>query len=252
MPRLVPFRLAAACALALISVLLLAATAVAKGPVANLRVIGRGGKVLSEGPLGLAGSASVKASPRATCFGPGSGGSGKKVSVKGATALGMLIRAAEFRKALKPLLITDHFVAEFGLGLCGVGGVKATKTSSWFVKVNHKVPSTGGEKVKVHAGQGILWAYGAYPYPAELALRAPGHVRPGKAFGVRVFSYDEKGKKTPASGVTVSGASGPTDQAGRATVTLAAPARLVARGGSDIPSARVPVCVGGKCPGSGK
>ncbi len=248
MPRLVPFRLAAACALALISVLLLAATAVAKGPVANLRVIGKGGKVLTEGPLGLAGSASVKASPRATCFGAGSGGSGKKLTVKTATALGMLLRGAEFRATLKPLLITDHFVAEFGLGLCGVGGLKATKTSGWFLKVNHKVPSMGGEKVKVHTGQEVLWAYGAYPYPDELVLLAPGHVRAGQPFGVRVFAYDEKGKKTPASGVTVSGASGPTDQAGRATVTLAAPARLVARGGVDIPSAKVPICVGSRCP----
>ncbi len=247
MPRLVPFRLGAVFALALISMLPLAASAAAKGPVAELRVVGKGGKVLSEGPLGLAGSASVKASPQASCFGPGSGGSGKKVSVKGATALGMLVRAAEFRKALKPLLITDHFVAEFGLGLCGVGGVKATKTSSWFIKVNHKVPSMGGEKVKVHAGQEVLWAYGAYPYPDELVLLAPGHVRVGKPFGVRVFAYDEKGKKAPASGVTVSGASGPTDQAGRATVTLAAPARLIARGDGDIPSARVPICVGSRC-----
>jgi hypothetical protein len=248
MPRLVPIRLAAACALALTSMLLLAAAAVAKGPVAELRVVGKGGKVLSEGPLGLAGSASVKASPQATCFGAGSGGSGKKVSVKTATALGMLIRAAEFQAALAPLLITDHFVAEFGLGLCGVGGVKATKTSSWFVKVNHKVPSLGGEKVKVRGGDEVLWAYGAYPYPDELVLQAPGQVQAGKPFGVRAFSYDEKGKKEPASGVTVSGASGPTDGAGRATVTLAAPARLTARGGGDIPSAGVPVCVGGRCP----
>lgn len=248
MPRLVPFRLAAACALALTSVLLLAATAVAKGPVAELRVVGKGGKALTEGPLGLAGSASVKASPQAACFGAGSGGSGKKVTVKTATALGMLMRAAEFRAALKPLLITDHFVAEFGLGLCGVGGVNATKTSSWFVKVNHKVPSMGGEKVAVHSGDEVLWAYGAYPYPDELVLQAPGHVEAGKAFGVRVFAYDEKGKKAPASGVTVSGASGPTDQSGRATVTLAAPARLVASNAGDLPSAAVPVCVGSRCP----
>jgi len=248
MPRFVPFRLAAACALALTSMLLLSAAALAKGPVAELRVVGKGGRTLSEGPLGLAGSPSVKASPRATCFGPGSGGSGRKLTVKGATALGMLIRAAEFRKALRPLLITDHYVAEFGLGLCGVGGVEATKSEGWFVKVNHKLLSVGGERVKVHTGQEVLWAYGAYPYPEELVLLAPGHVRAGRPFGVRVFAYDEKGKKTPASGVTVSGASGPTDQAGRATVTLAAPARLVARGGGDIPSARVPICVGSRCP----
>ncbi len=70
---------------------------------------------------------------------------------------------------------------------------------------------------------------------------------------MRVFSYDEKGKRKPAAGVTVSGASGPTDASGRATVTLSKPALLIARLGADIPSNREAVCVGGKCPsGSGR
>jgi len=252
MPRLVPFRLAAACALALISMLLLTASAVAKGSVADLRVVGKGGKVLDEDSVGVAGQVSIKPSPKATCFGPGTGGSGKKLMVKGNSALGMLARAAQFTASLKPLLVTDHFLDEFGLGICGVGGVKATSKSSWFIKLNHKVPSVGGEKVKVHSGDEVLWAYGSYPYPEDLALSAPAEVQANVPFTVQVFAYDEKGKKVPASGATVTGASGPTDSAGRASVILAAPALLSARLGKDIPSAGEPVCVDGKCPTASK
>jgi hypothetical protein len=230
-------------------ILSLAATAAAKGPVADLRVVGKGGKVLAEDSFGVAGEASVATSPKATCFGAGTGGSGKKVKIKTATALGMLMRAAQFTASLKPLLVSDHF--DFGLALCGIGSSVAKGEASWYLKVNHKSPSVGGEAVKLHAGDEVLWDLApSYPYPGELSLVAPGKVAAGKPFQVRVFSYDEKGKKSPASGVTVSGASGPTDAAGKATVTLAAPAKLIARGTGEIPSGREPVCVGGKCPGS--
>lgn len=247
MPRLVPFRLAAACALALVFAFSAVATAAAKGPLASLRVVGSGGKVLAEDSFGVGGEASVKTSPQATCFGPGTGGSGDKVTLKGATALGMLLRAAEFTASLKPLLVSDHF--DFGLALCGVGGSVAKGKASWYLKVNHKSPSVGGEAVKLHAGDEVLWDLApSYPYPDELALQAPARVMANEVFQVRVFSYDEKGKKAPAAGVDVSGASGPTDAAGKATVTLAAPAMLVARGKGLIPSAREAVCVGGRCP----
>ncbi len=248
MPRLVSFRLAAACALALISLFSLVAVATAKGPIADLRVVGKKGKTLAEDSFGVGGQVSVKPSPKATCFGPGTGGSGKKLTLKGATALGMLGRAAQFTAALKPLLITDHFVDEFGLGICGIGGTAATSKSSWYLKLNHKAQSVGGESVRVRAGDEVLWGYGAYPYPNELALSAPADVQANIPFTVTVVSYDEKGKVSPAAGATVSGASGPTDSAGHATVTLAAPSSLVAKHGKETPSSPVPVCVDGKCP----
>lgn len=231
---------------------LLTATAVAKGPVASLRVIGKGGKVLDEDSFGIGGSVSIAASPKAKCFGPGTGGSGTKLTLKGATALGMLVRAAQFTASLKPVLVTDHFVDEFGLGICGIGGTAATSKSGWYVKLNHKSQSVGGEKVKLRAGDEVLWGFGGYPYPDDLALSAPGEVQANVPFTVKVIAYDEKGKKKPASGATVSGASGPTDAAGNASVTLSAPAMLVARLGKDTPSAAVAVCVDGKCPGSGR
>jgi hypothetical protein len=247
MPRLVPIRLAAACALALISTLSLSATALAK-PSAELRVVGGKGKVLGEGAVALGGKVSLKSSPKATCFGPGTGGSGKKTTLSGSSALGLLARGAQQTAALRPLLVTDHFLAEFGLGICSIGGTKATRSESWFIKVDHKVPSVGGEKVKVHSGDEVIWAFGGYPYPADLALETPSEVHAGVPFTVSVFAYDEKGKRKPASGATVTGASGPTDAAGKATVTLAAPALLSARLGKDIPSAGEPVCVDGTCP----
>jgi hypothetical protein len=250
MPRLVPFRLGAVCALALVFVISAVATAGAKGPVVDLRVVGKGGKTLTEDSFGVAGEVSIKASKKATCFGGGTGGSGMPVTVKGATALGMLMRAAQFTAALKPLLITDHFVDEFGLGLCSVGGTASSGKNGWYFKVNHKGSSVGGELAKLRAGDGLLWAFGAYPYPDELALSAPDEVQADVPFAVRVFAYDEKGKKTPAAGATVTGASGPTDAAGQATVTLSAPALLSASHGKDTPSNREAVCVSGKCPGS--
>jgi len=246
MPRLISFRLAAACALALVSVLSFSAVAAAKGPIADLRVIGKGNKVLAEDSFGVFGEVSVKASPKATCFGAGTGGSGKPAEVTGATALGMLLRAATFTAALKPVLISDHF--DFGLALCGLGGSMAGGANSWYLKVNHKNPELGGEVVKVKGGDEVLWALAGFPYPQELALSAPKNARAEQPFQVRVFAYDDRGKRTPVSGATVSGASGPTDASGRATVTLGKPAKLIARNGKDLPSNRAAVCVGGKCP----
>jgi hypothetical protein len=245
MPRLIPSRLAAACALALTFALGVVVPAFAKGVPVDLRVVGSNGKVLADESL-RTGTASIKTSPQADCFGTGTGGSGKSVTIKGATALGALIQASKFTSSLRPVSISDHF--DFGLALCGVGGKSATDTLSWYLKVNHKNPNIGGENVKLHAGDEVLWSLTSFPYPNELALSAPKHAKAGQAFGVRVFSYDDTGKRTPAAGVTVTGASGPTGADGRATVTLNRPARLVARHGKDIPSNLAAVCVGGKCP----
>jgi hypothetical protein len=247
MPRPASTRLLAACALALLFVLSIAATAAAKGPLVDLRVVGGGGKILAEEALGAT-TTSIKTSPQATCLGKGTGGSGKTVQVKGPTALGALIQASKSTAALRPLTTTDHYLSEFGLGLCGIGKSQATKKLSWYLKVNHKNPNLGGEAVKLHAGDEVLWALEPYPYPAELSLSAPETAEAGKPFTVSVFSYDDKGKKKPAAGVTVTGASAPTAADGSATVTLSGPSTLLATHGKDIPSNQVAVCVGGACP----
>ncbi len=250
MPRLIPFRPAAACALALTFALGVAVPALAKGVPVHLRAVSDNGKVLADKSL-RTGTASIKSSPKAECFGTGTGGSGKAVTIKGATALGALIQASRFTSALRPILISDHF--DFGLALCGVGGKSATDTLSWYLKVNHKNPNIGGEDVKLHAGDEVLWALEPFPYPDELALKAPKRAKAGKPFKVRVFSYDDNGKRTPAPGVKVRGASSPTGADGRTTVVIGRPMRLIARHGKDIPSNLAAVCLGRRCPrGSGR
>src|ERR1044072_5491175 len=247
MPRLIPFRLVAACALAFVLLASTAGISAAKVPT-NLRVVGGSGKVLAEKTL-KTGTTSVPTSKKATCFGKGTAGSGKAATIKGATALGLLGQAARSTKSLQPLLLTDAF--DFGLGICGVGGYKATSKLSWYLKVNHENPELVGDAVKLKAGDEVRWALAAYPYPKELSLVAPFSAFPGEAFQVSVFSYDDKGKKRPAAGVTVTGASGPTDSAGHAMVTLSEGTTVVARRGKDIPSnsAIVLACdANGACP----
>jgi hypothetical protein len=248
MPRLIPFRLAAACALALVLVASTAAVAVAKVS-ADLRVVGGGGKILAEETL-KTGTTSVPTSRKASCFGKGTGGSGKAATIKGATAFGMLAQAAKSSDALKPMLVTDAF--DFGLGLCGVGGYKTTSKVSWYLKVNHKNPEIGGDTVKLTAGDEVLWAYASFPYPNELDLQAPDQVTAGVPFTVRVFSYNDRGKRKPVSGAAITGTEGVVTGAdGRATVTLNSPATVLgATHGKDIPAPTIAVltCPGGICP----
>jgi len=255
MPRLIPFRLAAACALALALSLPFAASALAKGVSTELRVVGKGSKVLTEQTLST-GTTTIKTSPKANCFGAGTAGSGKSVTIKGATALGLLGQASKQTGSLRPLLVTDAF--DFGLGICGVGNSKVSGKASWYLKVNHKGATVGGDAVKLHPGDEVLWDLApSYPYPNELALEAPERAETGVPFEVRVVSYDEKGKRKPVGGATIGGASSPvgavTGADGRATVTLAADVpqyeTLQATHGKDIPSAAEPVylCVAGAC-----
>lgn len=244
MPRLISFRLAAACALALSLTLVCAAGAAAK-PLAELRVVGKGGKVLAERPVPMAG-VSVETSTKATCFGPGSGGSGDDVRIKGTTALGLLASGAKVIAALRPLLISDSF--DFGLALCGIGSSVAKGKESWYLKVNHKALEVSGDAAAIKPGDEVLWTLASFPYPDELVLSAPDAVEAGMPFTVRVMAYDGKGKAKPQAGAKVTGAAAPTGADGRTEVTLSKPSRLIARASGEIPSAREPVCIGGKCP----
>jgi hypothetical protein len=247
MPTIVPSRLAAACALAVVLLLCTVAVAAAKGVRADLRVVGAGGRALAEETL-QTGTTKVPTSPKGTCLGKGTGGSGKPATVKGPTALGLLAQAARSTSSLRPLLVTDAFESEFGLGLCGIGGSNATAKKSWYLKVNHRNPELGGDSVKLRKDDEVLWALASFPYPNELALEAPSEASAGVPFAVRAFSYNDAGKRRPAAGATIPGATGPTGSDGMATVVVTGPAELVARHGKDIPSNAVAVCVAGACP----
>jgi hypothetical protein len=245
MPRLIPFRLAAACSLALLLLLSTAVIASAKKVEADLRVVGKAGKVLAEETL-KTGTTKVPTSSKATCFGKKSVGSGRAATVNGPTALGLLAQAASSNTALQPFYVTDAF--SFGLGLCTIGGSSATSKESWYLKVNHKGSDVGGDAVKLKKGDDVLWALAKYPYPSELALEAPGEATAGVPFEVKVYSYDEKGKRKPAKGALVTDGAGPTDAQGKTTVTIAKPTTISATKAKEIPSNSVGVCIGTACP----
>ncbi|HVV89052.1 MAG TPA: hypothetical protein VHB53_01035 [Solirubrobacterales bacterium] len=233
-------------ACALVVCLALATAASASATRATLRVVGKGNVVLAEESI-KAFDVSVKTSRQATCLGAGTGGSGKAVKLKGNTALGLLADGAKTIKPLAPLSLTDHF--SFGLGLCGVGRSVAKGKASWYLKINHKGATVGGEKAKIKAGDEVLWDLApSYPYPEELVLSAPTQATAGVPFAVHVYAYDEKGRHKPVKGATVTGATGPTDAQGKVMVTVSEPTELSAALGKDIPSAQVPVCLGAQCP----
>jgi hypothetical protein len=246
MPIPMQLRTAAVCALVLCLTAAFAASASAKSVTATLRVVGAGKEVLAEKEVKTS-DISVKTSKAATCFGSGTGGSGKAVSVPGNTALGLLAFGAKSTPKIAPLSLTDHF--SFGLGLCGVGKSKAKGESSWYVKVNHKGTSTSANKAMIKSGDEVLFDLApSYPYPDELVVAAPEEASAGVPFTVHVYAYNEKGKRKPVQGAAVTGAIGPTDKQGKVSITLTKPTALIAGAGEDIPSAAVPVCLAGQCP----
>ena len=246
MPRTMKLRTVGACALVLC--LALVVTASASATTATLRVVGKGNVVLSEGLVKTAGI-KVRTSKQATCFGSGSGGSGKSYALKGNTALGLLANGAKTIRQLAPLSLTDHFIDSIGLGLCGIGKSKVSGNASWYLKINHKGATVGGEKARIKAGDEVLWDLApSYPYPEELVLSAPQQATAGVPFAVHVYAYNEKGQHKPMKGATVTGATGPTDANGTVMVTLTEPTLISAAIGDAIPSAQEPVCFGGKCP----
>jgi hypothetical protein len=244
MPR--PLQLRSVAVSALVLCALSAFAASASATTATLRVVGSGNKVLAES-LVKSSNISVKTSPKATCFGAGTGGSGKAMKLKGNTALGLLADGAKTIKQLSPLSISDHF--SFGAAVCGVGSSIAKGQASWYLKINHKGASVSGDKAKIKGGDEVLWDLApGYPYPEELVVSAPTQASAGVPFAVHVYAYDEKGARKAVKGAAVTGATGPTDSSGKVMITLTEPTSLVAGLGKDIPSAAVPVCLGTQCP----
>jgi hypothetical protein len=244
MPRLSPIRLAAASALVAIATLSGAAAAIAATVPADLRVLSTSGKVLAD-QRQYTGTTHIDTSPKAQCFGQGTGGSGKPARLAGPTALGLVGDAAQTDRDLRPLSISDHF--DFGLAVCGIGGFVARQPKSWYLKVNHKNPQLGGDNVRLREGNDVLWYLApSFPYPDELSLVAPVRVEKEGLYTVRVFAFSDSGKRRAVEGAKVTHADLPTGADGRTTVRLTGPAVLVARHGADIPDSAA-VCVGAGC-----
>ena len=208
---------------------------------ANLRVEATNGKVLADATQ-YSSAANVRTSRGADCFGP-PGGSGRRVKVPNATALGLVADALPNLATLRPLSLTDQF--SFGLGVCGIGGHVASGQAFWYLKRNHVGAQVGGDQLKVHDGDRVLWYLApSFPPGDELALHMPRVVSAGQPQRVRVTAFDDKGRETPAAGADVSFGTGPTDASGHTGVILprAGTFRVQATKAGDIPSNAKVVC----------
>ena len=234
--------LAAACALA--ASFTVPATAGAHSVTAELSVETSSGKFLADSEQKTS-PASVKTDPGADCFGSGSGGSGDRVDVPNNTALGLLADALPDNPLLRPLSISDHF--SFGLALCGIGGHVASGDGGWYLKEDHVGAQVGGDHLKVHDGDHVLWylAPKAFPPPKELVLRAPNRAKPGDPVTVTVLEYNDKGTRDDDKGATLGHGADRTNAEGQAEVAFSSTGMhsLQAQDGSDIPSNVETICV---------
>jgi hypothetical protein len=163
----------------------------------------------------------LKSDPKADCFGPGTGGSGKKVTVPGASALGQAVDASHTTRAARKISVSDNF--DFGLAICGIGKAVATQKGFLYLKRNHVASQTGGDLTPVEKNDEILWYVVedfTDPPPVELEIKAPARAEQGGEFGVKVTAYADDGTKTAAKGIKIEGAQKPTDADGRTTVSV--------------------------------
>lgn len=252
------FRRGAAIAAAVVAFLALAAPAVARTKWADLRVVAHTGRTLAEFRQ-YTGATTVRATPKAKCFGRGNPSSHKRYRLDGPNALGIVKDALASEPALSPLWISDAFVDDgFGLGICAMGGFETVGFSYWYLALNRVAATAGPDLTPVRNGDRVLWYFTSGDesgFPRELALRAPARAKPGDPFTVRVVRFRANGRSGPAAGVRVTAganALGRTGADGRLQVSLPDSARLAATGtADDAPSNRVRVCVsskGGECP----
>lgn len=235
----------------LLAALIAPAAAGATRP-AELRVVDTEGDTLAQ-HIQYTGKSKIKTDPKADCFGAGTGGSGDRVTVPGPTALGIIDDAASFTKpnrfeGVEPLSVTDAF--DFGLGLCGIGGEVAPSSGFWYLKINHVGAQVGGDQARLRSGDEVLWYLIPDfndPIPPELELEVPSRAeRGGGDPTARVWEYADDGSREPARGATVSGASKPTNGAGKTKVDQLPEGGLFdlkADREDSIPSAFEPLCV---------
>jgi len=237
------------------------ATSAAASVGVNVRVLNTEGKALAQ-LRQYTDTAQIKTDPDAECFGAGSGGSGRTVTVEGPTALGVVHDAEATQRAIRPVSVTDAF--GFGLGICGFGGYKADDGHFWYLKVNHVESSLGGDQVRVAGGDDVVWYLirtDSCPPPdffcqiSDLQLQAPVRARPNSLVPVHVDAFSRNGERSSAAGAQIDGgaATATTDAAGNAMVRLGSEgvSQLSATRERDIPSQYASVCVAedlGRCP----
>ena len=177
-------------------------------------------------------------------------GSGREGSLDGATALGLLVQAAEWTRDLRPVQISDEF--DFGLLVCGIGDFESSDSAFWLYKVDHVAPEVGADQFPItRSHDEVLWyffngATGANTgNELELTL-SDNVVQAGTPVEVTVREYDAAGQATPAAGVTLQGAGDAmTGADGTASVVFDEASRPFIRGvrGIDIPTDLLHLCV---------
>ncbi len=220
-----------------------AAQAPAKPVVSELRVEA-GGQALAPGHRYVTNTVRLPTDTTPAC-----GGSGKTVTVKGPTAVGIVDHARRVEPPLRPYRISDKF--SFGLLVCGIGEFVASDTAFWLYKVNREAPSVGGDQFALDDGDEVLWYFQdterGINTGEELGLRAPARARAGQPFTVTAFRFDAGGKRRRAAGaeIAIGQNVATTDERGRATVGAGENGTVTLRAtrGGDIPSEPVEVCV---------
>jgi hypothetical protein len=239
------YRLGGAAAAVVVAMLLAPAAASATKGI-DLRVVNTAGRTLAE-QRQYTGTVQIRTDRDANCFGQGTGGSGDRVKLKGATALGVVRDGLARDRDLRPLSVTDAFLDDgFGLGVCGIGGFESQGSSFWYLKGDHVGSQVSGSQLTLRRGEDVLWYLTpSFPPPRELRLKAPASAQPNVPYQVTVYSYADDGTRSAAAGAKVTGATQPTGSAGHTTVTntAAGTKALQATRGQDIPSNRVKVCI---------
>jgi uncharacterized protein DUF4430 len=176
------------------------------------------------------------------------GGTGKSYTIDGPSALGLLVQAADFTRALRPVQISDEF--DFGKFVCGVGGFEGSDTDYWSYKVDHVLPEIGADQFPIkRSHHEVLWyfVHGLSNSGNELELELSDNiVKAGRPVEVTVRQYDVNGQATPAAGVTLQGAGDVmTDANGKASVVFDEASKPFIRGvrGNDIQTDVLHLCV---------
>jgi hypothetical protein len=236
-------------------------SAQARSVTAELRVEGPG-VTLNPGTWYVTGTERIARGSRSNCK-----ATGRLSTLRGPTALGILVPFSNLDPDGSPLLARADASVPGELLLCRVGKFKANQefTKFWSYWVNFVPPEVGASSFRLHGGNRVLWSFGEvkgtfggaddFNTGDALELRSPPASTPGVPFTVTVVRHPFSGDPSRAAGVAVSGGDAPvmTDANGQADVTVSDPgfATLVARNRPDVPSNRLRVCVKAdpkKCP----
>lgn len=183
-----------------------AACAAAAGPTVTVRIEGAKGTLLAATTVQVPGSGSITkgGAPVGKCPADSAAGA-LNVATKGSWAGSWSSK------------YDDYLVTKI------LGDTEGGTKSYWEILVNDVTASTGACEIKLHAGEGLLFAAVSLTgkgYP--LVIKAPATAMAGASLKVTVDAVNGKGVAVPLAGATVSGAgaTATTDAQGVATLAV--------------------------------